>query len=74
MQQLKIIVEKVPQWLWPILWDFRESWLDRERPTRKPFKMWSLLSDFTLTPLGRKVFEIDPPVLEAFVAETNFNQ
>jgi len=29
---------------------------------------------FHIDTFGKEVFEIDPPVLEAFVAETNFNQ
>ena len=74
VQQLKIIVEKHPDGYVAYPLGLRGVVVGQGETYEEALQDVKSAIRFHIDTFGKEVFEIDPPVLEAFVAETNFNQ
>ncbi len=74
MQQLKIIVEKHPDGYVAYPLGLRGVVVGQGETYEEALQDVKSAIRFHIDTFGKEAFEIDPPVLEAFVAETNLNQ
>jgi predicted RNase H-like HicB family nuclease len=74
VQQLKIIVEKHPDGYVAYPLGLRGVVVGQGETYEEALQDVKSAIRFHIDTFGKEVFEIDPPILEAFVAETNFNQ
>lgn len=73
MQQLKIIVEKHPDGYVAYPLGLRGVVVGQGETYEEALQDVKSAIRFHIDTFGKEVFEIDPPVLEAFVVETSFN-
>jgi predicted RNase H-like HicB family nuclease len=74
LQRLKIIVEKHPDGYVAYPLGLRGVVVGQGETYEEALQDVKSAIQFHIETFGKEVFEIDPPILEAFVAETNFNQ
>ena len=74
MQQLKIIVEKHPDGYVAYPLGLRGVVVGQGETYEEALQDVKSAIRFHIDTFGKEAFEIDPSVLEAFVAETNLNQ
>jgi predicted RNase H-like HicB family nuclease len=74
VQQLKIIVEKHPDGYVAYPLGLRGVVVGQGETYEEALQDVKSAIRFHIDTFGKEVFEIDPPILDAFVAETNFNQ
>ena len=74
MQQLKIIVEKHPDGYVAYPLGLRGVVVGQGETYEEALQDVKSAIRFHIDTFGKEVFEIDSPVLEAFVTETSFNQ
>jgi len=74
VQKVKIIVEKHPDGYVAYPLGLRGIVVGQVENYEEALHDVKSAIRFHIVTFGKEVFEIDPPMLEAFVAETNFDQ